>query len=468
MKELLNMLRSGNWRALVASFLYFDTGFTVWLLYGPLAPYMIHALHLTAVEQGYLVAVPILSAAILRIGMGNLYQSMNGRWLAMGGVALSAIPPLFLLLYPAVPSYSLLIVLGILLGVGGASFAVALPMAGSNYPAKVQGTVLGIAAAGNIGAVLDGFLFPPLAAHFGWAHATAAALPLLALAGISLFYWGKDSAAKSGRIGPALLGFGITLLGLAFLAVATPLGWLGLHGKSSLLMLPLYGILLAGVFLPRRYHFALREPDTWVIILIYAITFGGFVGMSAYVSLLLVALYHLPKIDAGMLMALFAFTGAMLRPVGGMIADRISGGTALRWFLGGIALIDLLFATWAPPLDLAIVFLLILYSCFGLGNGATFQLVPLRWPEKTGIMTGIIGAAGGIGGFYLPVILGIAKQETGTYHLGFAFFAVLSGIALGLVIVRRQAWLKWSHHGTIAAATGQSASSLPQASVITD
>jgi Nitrate/nitrite transporter len=256
MKELLTMLRSGNWRALVASFLYFDTGFTVWLLYGPLAPYMIHSLHLSDAKQGFLVAVPILSAAILRVGMGNLYQSMNGRWLALGGVALSAIPPLFLLLYPGVPGYSLLIVLGVLLGVGGASFAVALPMAGSNYPAKVQGTVLGIAAAGNIGAVLDGFLFPPLAAHFGWAHATAAALPLLALAGVSLFFWGKDSAPKSGRVKPALLGFVVTLAGLAVLAVATPMGWLGLQGKSALLMLPVYGVLLTGIFLPQRYRLA--------------------------------------------------------------------------------------------------------------------------------------------------------------------------------------------------------------------
>ncbi|WP_291523875.1 MFS transporter, partial [Acidithiobacillus sp.] len=178
MKEFLTLLRTGNWRALVASFLYFDTGFTVWLLYGPLAPYMVKTMGLTSADQGFLVAVPVLAAAILRVGMGNLYQTMDGRWLALAGIALSAIPPLFLLFYAEAPSFPLLIVLGILLGVGGASFAVALPMAGSNYSARVQGTVLGIAAAGNIGAVLDGFLFPPLAAQFGWGHATAAALPL--------------------------------------------------------------------------------------------------------------------------------------------------------------------------------------------------------------------------------------------------------------------------------------------------
>ncbi|MHB8252284.1 MAG: MFS transporter [Acidiferrobacter sp.] len=450
MKELFTLLRTGNWRALVASFLYFDTGFTVWLLYGPLAPYMIKTLGLSPAKEGFLVAVPVLAAAILRVGMGNLYQTMDGRWLALGGIAMSAIPPLFLLFYSGATSLPLLIALGVLLGVGGASFAVALPMAGSNYPAKMQGTVLGIAAAGNIGAVLDGFLFPPLAAHFGWAHATAAALPLLALAGVTMVFWGKDSAPKSGHVGLAVAAFAVTLVGLTFLAVATPLGWLGLHGKAALLMLPVFGVLLAGTLLPQRYRLALKERDTWIIILIYAITFGGFVGMSASISLLLVTLYHLPKIDAGMLMALFAFTGAMLRPLGGIIADRISGALALRWFLGGIALVDAAFALWTPSLVVAIASLLFLYACFGLGNGATFQLVPLRWPAKTGVMTGIIGAAGGIGGFYLSVILGIAKEDTGTYHSGFACFALLATMALGLVLAMHRHWLPWSRHASVS------------------
>jgi len=198
MHSVLSQLRAGNWRALLASFLYFDTGFTVWLLYGPLAPYMLQSLHLSPMQQGYLVAIPVLSAAILRIGFGNLYQAVDGRWLALVGVTLSAIPPLVLSLYPATLSYEALIFLGVLLGVGGASFAVALPMAGSNYPPKVQGTVLGIAAAGNIGAVLDGFLFPPLANHFGWAHATAAVLPLLALAGLTLWFWGTGITPRAG------------------------------------------------------------------------------------------------------------------------------------------------------------------------------------------------------------------------------------------------------------------------------
>ena len=155
MKHLLNSLTSGNWRALLACFLYFDTGFTVWVMFGPLAPFIHKDIAMSPAELGFLVAVPVLGAAILRVTLGNLYQAYDGRRIALVGVALSALPSVVLLLSPTPPSYVMLLVLGVFLGVGGASFAVALPMAGSNYPVKVQGLVLGLAAAGNIGAVLD-------------------------------------------------------------------------------------------------------------------------------------------------------------------------------------------------------------------------------------------------------------------------------------------------------------------------
>jgi NNP family nitrate/nitrite transporter-like MFS transporter len=143
-------------------------------------------------------------------------------------------------------------------------------------------------------------------------------------------------------------------------------------------------------------------------------------------------------------MALFAFTGAMVRPVGGWVADRVSGVRALLVLLAAISILDLTFAAWMPPLGGGIALLLALYFCFGLGNGATFQLVPNRWQGKTGLMTGIIGAAGGIGGFYLPVIMGIAKESTGSYQRGFVTFGVLAAVACGLVVVLRHQWLEWA------------------------
>lgn len=442
MKQVIASLKSGNWKALLACFLYFDTGFTVWVMLGPLAPFIGKDITMTPAAQGFLVAVPVLSAAILRVTLGNLFQSQDGKRLALMGITLSAIPSLFLLL-PGAPSYTTLLVLGVFLGVGGASFAVALPMAGSNYPPKVQGLVLGLAAAGNIGAVLDGFMFPGLAQNFGWQHATAAALPLLALTAAAVFFWASDLSAKSGKGAPAFAGFAVTLVGLIGLVLLVHAGYLG-QGKTGLLLLPPIGAALAIAVLPQRYRAVLAERDTWVMMLVYSITFGGFVGMSSYVSTLVTSLYGMSKVDAGLMMAGFAFTGAIVRPFGGLIADRVTGVRALLVLLTAISVLDFTFAVAMPPLAGGVVLLFGLYLCFGLGNGSTFQLVPHRWKGKTGVMTGIIGAAGGIGGFYLPVIMGIAKESTGSYQMGFATFGVLSAAALVLVLVLRQQWLAWA------------------------
>ncbi|CAN0627245.1 MFS transporter, NNP family, nitrate/nitrite transporter [Burkholderia multivorans] len=443
MNTLLNSLKSGNWRALLACFLYFDTGFTVWVMFGPLAPFIQKDIAMTPAEQGFLVAVPVLGAAILRVTLGNLYQACDGRRVALLGVCLSAVPPVVLLLSPAAPSYALLLVLGVLLGVGGASFAVALPMAGSNYPPKVQGLVLGLAAAGNIGAVLDGFMFPGLAERFGWMKAAGAALPLLALAATALFFWARDLGAKSGNAPRAFGSFCVTLVGLVALVLAVHAGAFG-AGKTGVLLLPVLGALLAIAVLPRHYRSELLEGDTWVVMLVYSITFGGFVGMSSYVTTLLISLYQLPKLEAGLFMSLLAFTGALVRPIGGLIADRISGVRALVLLLACISACDFAFAAWMPPLPAGIVLLMLTYVLFGLGNGATFQLVPQRWTGKTGLMSGVIGAAGGIGGFYLPVIMGIAKESTGSYQMGFATFGVLAALAFTLVMLHRARWLTWA------------------------
>ena len=442
MKHVIASLRSGNWRALLACFLYFDTGFTVWVMFGPLAPYVSKQLSLSPTQAGFLVAVPVLSASIVRVTLGNLFQSVDGRRLALLGILISAIPSL-ILLFPIVPTYSMLLMLGALLGVGGASFAIALPMAGSSYPPRVQGLVLGLAAAGNIGAVVDGFVFPTLAQHYGWQRSTAAVLPLLALTAAAVLLWAEDRSAKSGSGARAFAGFGVSLLSVMVLVLLVNGGVFG-HGKAGQLLLPVLGAAVALAVLPRKYWVVLGERDTWAVMLVYSITFGGFVGMSSYVSLLLTTQYELSKVDAGMIMAGLALTGAMVRPVGGFLADRLSGVKVLLVLLLSIALCNIGFALWMPPLAGAVALLCTLYLCFGLGNGATFQLVPHRWKGKTGLMTGLIGAAGGIGGFYLPVVMGIAKESTGSYQWGFTTFGILAALAFALVVILHRQWLAWS------------------------
>jgi len=442
MKQWFAPLKRGNWRNLIACFLYFDTGFSTWVMFGPLAPFISRQAALSPAQAGFLVAVPVLAASIVRVTLGNLFQSVNGRRLALLGIMLSAVPSLILLL-PVVPSYTLLLVLGVFLGVGGASFAIALPMAGSSYPPKVQGLVLGLAAAGNIGAVLDGFLLPGLAQACGWQRATLAVLPLLGVTAVAVLLWAEDRSAKGGAGGRALTAFVVSLLGLIGLVLLVDAGAFGM-GQTGPLLMPLLGALMAGVLLPRRYLAVLAERDTWVVMLVYSITFGGFVGMSSYVSLFLTSQYSLSKLDAGYIMGILSFAGAMVRPVGGLIADRLSGVRVVVVLLAAMALCNFGFALLMPPLAGGVALLAILYLCFGLGNGATFQLVPHRWPGRTGLMTGLIGAAGGIGGFYLPVIMGLAREGTGSYQLGFAAFAALSGFALLLVAQLQQQWLAWA------------------------
>jgi len=442
MRQLIDSLKSGNWKALIACFLYFDTGFTTWVMFGPLAPFISKQLALTPTQAAFLVAVPVLAASIVRVTLGNLFQSVDGRKLALASISLSSLPA-FVLLLPIAPTYTLLLVLGVFLGIGGASFAVALPMAGSSYPPRVQGLVLGLAAAGNIGAVLDGFLFPGLADKFGWQHSTLASLPLLALAAVTVFYWAEDRSPKGADARRAFTGSIIALAGLIALVLMVDAGMFG-PGKTGQLLLPVLGAAMALAVLPRKYLAVLSERDTWVMMLVYSITFGGFVGMSSYVSLLLTTQYGLSKLNAGFLMAALSFTGAMVRPLGGWIADRLSGVNVLLVLLLAIAISNFSFAVLMPALAGGTVLLGVLYLCFGLGNGATFQLVPHRWRGKTGVMTGIIGAAGGIGGFYLPVVMGIAKESTGSYQMGFATFGTLALLAFVFIAALHQQWLTWS------------------------
>jgi NNP family nitrate/nitrite transporter-like MFS transporter len=444
MKQIIDSLKSGNWKALLACFLYFDTGFTVWVMLGPLAPFISKDIAMTPAQQGFLVAVPVLSAAILRVTWGNLFQSVDGKKLALIGIILSALPAAALPLMSSPPSYTMLALLGVFLGMGGASFAVALPMAGSNYPPKVQGLVLGLAAAGNIGAVLDGFLFPGIAQHYGWMASTAAALPLLALSAAAMIFWASDLSPKATEgTNRAWVAFGVTFVTLIALVLLVKAGVFG-DGKTGLLLLPPIGAAVAIALLPSKYRAVLAERDTWVMNLVYSITFGGFVGMSSYVTLLLTTQYGMAKIDAGLLMSAFAFTGAVIRPIGGALADRVTGVRALLVLLAAISLFDFTFALVMPGLAGGIALIFCLYVCFGLGNGATFQLVPQRWKGKTGVMTGIIGCFGGIGGFYLPVIMGIARESTGSYAAGFATFGGLSLVAFGLVVLLRQQWMSWA------------------------
>ena len=444
--DLWKAVKSGNPKALFASFIYFDHSFSIWLLFGALGPFIAEALGLSGAQKGFMVAIPVIAAAIFRLNFGHMFQYIDGKYIALMGIFLSLVPHVYMLLTGYRVSYEDLLWMGIFLGVAGASFAIALPMAGSNYPREVQGLVLGLAAAGNIGAVLDGVLFPPIARAIGWEHTFVLSGILLLIAFVFVVLWAKDKTRKNeGNMVYPVLAFFATIAFMVLLALGFQKGWFGVTGNAGKLLIPILGSTFAIILMPLAFKKVFLERDTWVLMLAYSITFGGFVGMSSYVAMLMRDVYGISKVEAGMLMSIFAFTGAMIRPLGGHIADRISGATALLFFLAGIAGVNFLFALWTPPLIAGILLFLALYSFYGLGNGAVFQLVPHRWPYQTGLMTGIIGSAGGIGGFYLPTVNGIVFEATGAYNLAFALFGSIAVLCLVIVKLLHAKWMEWAH-----------------------
>jgi MFS transporter, NNP family, nitrate/nitrite transporter len=298
-------------------------------------------------------------------------------------------------------SYSSVLVFGLLLGVAGASFAVALPLASRWYPPEYQGLALGIAGAGNSGTALAALFAPGLAQTFGWTTVIGLAALPLAVAFIIFILFAKDAPNR-----PA----------------PKPI---------------------------RAYFDVLKTRDAWMLMLLYSVTFGGFVGLSSSLTIFFNSEYGLSPVIAGYFTAACVFAGSFARPVGGALADKIGGIRTLTFVyalaIGGLSLASL---AWPSPW-LALAIVMFSMCALGAGNGAVFQIAPQRFRNEIGVVTGLVGMTGGIGGFYLASTLGLAKQVTGSYQLGFLGFAALALVALlALVGVRkhwRSTWLSPSH-----------------------
>jgi MFS transporter, NNP family, nitrate/nitrite transporter len=390
--------RAGHLPTLLCAFLYFDVSFMVWVLVGALAVSISADLGLDpqhdAFWKGLLVGVPILGGSLLRPVLGVLTDHVGGRRTGLLGMLLTAVP--LLLGWWWAHTYPQVLVVGLLLGVAGASFAAALPLAGRWYPPRYQGLVLGIAGAGNSGTALATCFGPLLAQALGW-HAVfgLALVPLLLTLG-TFFLFARDSPAQP----PPR---------------------------------PLYA-----------YAAVLGRADTWWFCLFYAVTFGGFVGLASFLSTFFKDQYFAADqgqgaVYAGYCATLCVVAGSFLRPVGGYLADRCGGvGVLVRLYLGVALALGGLAAL--PPLPAAVALLAVAMGLLGMGNGAVFQLVPLRFPREVGVLTGVVGAAGGAGGFMLPNLLGGLKGLTGSFGTGLAVFAAVSGACVGLLLSLRPRW----------------------------
>jgi len=403
---------------LFMAFLYFDMSFMVWTMLGPLSTEISEALALaghvmTAGEKATLLSLPILSGALLRIILGFGVDKFGPKKTALVSQAIVIAALLTAYLLGNSITYNQLLIVALGLGFAGASFAVALPQAGQWYPPKLQGIVLGIAGAGNIGVVID-FLFAPKIAEL----------------------WGWEAVFLVGAVMAI-----VTFIAYAFLAKDAPSDVYTARPKKL-----------------KDYGKLMKDKDTWWFALFYAISFGGFVGFAGYMKVYLMSTYQVDmaafgldvldesnvKVIAGYFGALCIFAGAVLRPFGGNIADRIGGIKALYFFYGMVALLASITALVDLPFFLAIFVLFLIMANLGMANGAVFQLVPQRFGKDIGIMTGLVGAAGGIGGTLLIKTLGWSKGTFDGYTAGFLIFAAVVLIALvGLSMVKTRWRTTW-------------------------
>jgi NNP family nitrate/nitrite transporter-like MFS transporter len=392
--KIADLKNSGHWPTLLSAFLYFDFSFMVWTILGPLGVQIGESLHLSPQQKGLMVAVPTLSGAVLRILLGLAVDRVGAKntgiaaqLIVIGGLSVAWLVGL--------GNYQATLLMGAVLGFAGASFAVALPQAGRWYPPRMQGVVMGLAGAGNIGTVIDALLAPRLAAAYGWRAVFGLALVPAVLVLVIYMLFSREAKVD--------------------------------FRKKKLI----------------DYFALLKEKDAHWFCFYYTISFGGFVGLASSYVLYFKGDYSLSPVSAGDLAALCTAAGALLRPVGGAIADRIGGLRTLQraYAVAGAALIV---AAASHQLIFSLLALTLASAALGMANGAVFQLLPQRFGRDIGIMTGLVGAGGGVGGFYLASSLGFSKGLTGSYSTGFVMFAALCLVAiagLGLVKTRwRTTW----------------------------
>jgi NNP family nitrate/nitrite transporter-like MFS transporter len=385
--RLLMALRSGHWPSLAGAWLHFEVSFMTWLLIGSLGVSISEEFGLSSTQKGLLVACPLLSGALLRIGVG---LSSDLRGAKVTGLYLLGSEIIALLWgWLGGGSFLQLLGVGLLLGVAGASFAVALPIASRAYPPAYQGLAMGVAASANSGTVLAMFLAPRLAGSFGWHGVFGATLiPVLVTAGLFAVMVRGDERPL--RVRPR-----------------------------------------------RQWRHDLRDglvrPSMYWLCFLYAVTFGGFVGICSFLPIFLHDQYGLDHVTAGSVTALGGLLGSFIRPVGGYLADRLGGirvlpfvCAAIATAIGGAGLLPE--ATWG------VLLLLMGLAAMGFGNGVVFQVVADRYSKQMGLASGVIGAAGGIGGFLLPLALGALKDVTGTYATGLWCFAAAAIGAWGTVV----------------------------------
>lgn len=396
MSNFRTFLKSGHPPTLFASFLYFDFCFAIWVLNGAMAPFISEHFHLSPAQKGFMISVPIMAGALMRFPLGVISQYIGRKNAALFEMTMILVAMVYG--YYFVSSYSDVLAMGILLGIAGASFGVALSLGSGWFPPQYKGLAMGIAGAGNSGTVLAVLLAPPLATRYGWQAVYGFAAFTMLLPWLVMLIFAKEPPDREN------------------------------HSLKELVK-------------------CLWEKDGWAFNVIYIVTFGGFIGLSNFLPTYFYDQFHVTKIQAGQLTMLAAVMGSGIRIVGGYVSDRIGGINSLSVvFL--VVIGATLYGATLPSLVATTGMFMLCFAALGAGNGSLFQLVPLRWPTTTAIAGSMIGEIGALGGAFIPNAMGLSKQYTGSFAYGFIAFAVFASAVLIMLRIAQRSWTgKWIAKG---------------------
>jgi NNP family nitrate/nitrite transporter-like MFS transporter len=348
--------------------------------------------------------------------LGWMTERFGARATGIIGLGVTLIP--LVIAWQFANSFAGFEAVGVLLGVAGASFAAALPLASAWYPPEHQGLAMGIAGAGNSGTLFATLFAPRLAQAFGWKNVFGTAIVPVAIVWVLFILLSKNAPGER-----------------------TAKRW-------------------------SDYVSLLKIADTGWFCFIYSLTFGGFVGLASYLSIFFHDQYGLTKVQAGDFTTVVVLFGSFLRPVGGLLADRL-GGYRMIVVLLSIVGICLGGVGTLPPPYVALGLLAVGMGMLGMGNGSVFQLVPQRFAGRVGMMTGIVGAAGGLGGFFLPSLLGAVKDRLGSFGIGFAMLSGLMFAGVFAMLYLKNVWRRtWTAESLARAGLSVSADAVANADVV--
>lgn len=376
-----NTFNPGAGRALFLSTTAFGVAFAVWGLISALAPKFSEIYNLSATSISILIAVPVLLGSVGRLPAGMLADRFGGRKVFAALLIFSAIPAI---LIGFSDSYNQLILLGLFLGLAGTSFAIGVAFTSKWFAPEKQGTALGVYGMGNIGQSIAVFGAPVLALWFGdWRTVFFVFAAVTLVWGIVFYLFARDAETTAK---PKTFAENLKVL------------------QTS--------------------------PKAWILSLFYFLTFGGFVAFSIYLPTLLKDVFNLSATDAGARTAGFVILATFMRPAGGFLADKFGGAKVLVLVFAAIAAFSLLLGL--SSMAAFTIGALGGAAALGLGNGAVFKLVPEYFPKEIGTVTGLVGAFGGLGGFFPPLVLGVVKDATGSYTLGFTFLTAFAVMCLAI------------------------------------